>query len=355
MTPEQFLSMIERQPVAPAYLFLGPEGYYRDRCRRALIERLLPVEDREHGFVRLDLAESTLSAVVDDACSLSLFSPRRLIWVSCAEAALPRGRRGSASDSGEEGGAAGNESSLTQYLANPVPDVAVVFDSSRYEFDGEDKARQERVLKFYGAIRNVVEFPRFSEAQARRLAQDLARQLGLKIAAAEVQLIVEATGASATTIATEMEKLALYAQGRPITAGDIAQMVPQARATTIFALVSSLGNKRRDAALDVLDTLVKEGEYLPLALSFLATQFRQALAASEAGMRGSGQIRGYFSRLGVPMWPSRADQIAQTVTSFTPEKMRSALVSIAAADKDLRDTRPDDRIVMERFVLDLTS
>ncbi|MBK5295346.1 MAG: DNA polymerase III subunit delta, partial [Acidobacteriia bacterium] len=243
---------------------------------------------------------------------------------------------------------------LVQYLANPTPGVALVFDSSRYEFDGEDKARQERVSKFYSPIRNVVEFPRFGETEARRLAQDLARQLGLKIAAAEVQLIVEATGASAATIATEMEKLALYAQGRAITAADIAQMVPQARATTIFALVASLAGKRRDAALDVLDTLVKEGEYLPLALSFLATQFRQALAASEAGMRGPEQIRGYFSKMGVPMWPSRADQIAQTIAAFTPDKMRGALISIAAADKDLRDTRPDDRIVMERFVLDLT-
>ncbi|MBK5291998.1 MAG: hypothetical protein JJE04_10015, partial [Acidobacteriia bacterium] len=158
MKPDQFLSQLERQPVAPVYLFLGPEAYHRDRCRRALIERMLPAEEREPGFVRLDLEESTLSSVLDDACSLSLFSPRRLIWVSSAEAALPRGRRGHSSDSGEEGPAEGNVSALVQYLANPTPGVALVFDSSRYEFDGEDKARQERVSKFYSPIRNVVEF-----------------------------------------------------------------------------------------------------------------------------------------------------------------------------------------------------
>ena len=66
---------------------------------------------------------------------------------------------------------------------------------------------------------------------------------------------------------------------------DIAALVPDARATTIFALVNALGRRDRARALEVLDTLTREGEYLPLALAFLSTQFRMALVAREAGLK----------------------------------------------------------------------
>jgi DNA polymerase III delta subunit len=54
------------------------------------------------------------------------------------------------------------------------------------------------------------------------------------------------------------------------------------------------------------------------------------------------------------MWSSRAEQIYQTVGKFSKEQLERGLKLIFAADRDLRSARPDDRIVMERFVLELT-
>ncbi|MBM3813482.1 MAG: DNA polymerase III subunit delta [Acidimicrobiia bacterium] len=355
MTADQFVRSLEKGPVSPVYLFLGPESYAREACRSALLKRVLGDGEREESFIRHDMEEVPLAAVVDDARSLSLFAPKRVIWASRAEAALPRGRRGS-SEGEEDDKGGGDSGALETYLGDPTPDVVVVLDSSRYEFDGEDKSKQDRVKKFYSGIRAVVEFPRFREADAARLARELARARKLEIGSAELDLLVEATGSSAAAIATEIEKLALYAgAGGRVTAEDIAQMVPQARATTIFALVAALGRKDRTQALEILDTLVREGEYLPLALQFLAAQFRQALVAGEAGLSGGRQIMGYFQRMGVAMWPSRAEQIAQTVTAFRKDDLRSALRRISETDVALRDIRPDDRTVMEEFVLGLTA
>ena len=61
--------------------------------------------------------------------------------------------------------------------------------------------------------------------------------------------------------------------------------MPDARATTIFALVNAVGRRDRVRALEILDTLTRDGEYLPLALAFLSTQFRLALVAREAGLK----------------------------------------------------------------------
>jgi DNA polymerase-3 subunit delta len=103
-----------------------------------------------------------------------------------------------------------------------------------------------------------------------------------------------------------------------------------------------------------LDVLVREGEYLPLALTFVATQFRLALAAKEAGLRSSQQAVSFFTKQGVRIWRERAEQVMKTADVFTTEQMRRALVMLYEADKGLRDTRPDDRTVMEALLVQLT-
>ena len=59
--------------------------------------------------------------------------------------------------------------------------------------------------------------------------------------------------------------------------------------------------------------------------------------------------------MGVPMWQSRADQVSQTVAKFSKPQLERAMKLIYAADKGLRDARPDDRLVMEKFILDLVA
>ena len=136
---------------------------------------------------------------------------------------------------------------------------------------------------------------------------------------------------------------------------NMLRLVPNAPASTIFALVGALGRGDRKRALDSLDTLFREGEYLPLALTFLATQFRLAMAARDSGLKTSQQIQAQFTKQGIRIWRDRAEQVSQTVGAFPGDKLGRAMEKIYGADKALRDTRPDDRVVMEELVLSLTS
>ncbi|HVX65176.1 MAG TPA: hypothetical protein VHA11_01165, partial [Bryobacteraceae bacterium] len=156
MTSQQFLSQLKQHGPAAAYLFIGPEPYQRDFCRKALLDRMLAgAEERENGLTRYDLQETPLEAIVDDARSLSLFASNRVIVVSNAEAALPRGKAAAAEEEGEPGagGSKASAAALEAYLRDPAPGVVLLFEATRYEFQGEDKKKIERVQKFYSAIR----------------------------------------------------------------------------------------------------------------------------------------------------------------------------------------------------------
>jgi DNA polymerase-3 subunit delta len=363
MSPAQFLGAMKKGVLSPAYLFLGAEGYDRRRCKQALLETHLSPEEREEGLMHYDLSRTPVAEVVDDARSLSLFASKRLIIAGSAEAVLPKGARAASSDADEdeESGpststvAGSDVASLVEYLRNPTPGTVILFEATRFALEGDDKKKAERVAKLYSSIRDVVELAPYSPDDARREAQSIAKRLGVTLEPSTLELLVEALGADIARIDTELEKLSLLASGRAITPDDIQTMVPDARSSTIFALVNALGRRDRVRSLAVLDTLCREGEYLPLALAFLSSQFRQALIAREANLRSPQQIIGHFNKLGIQIWSTRADQVNQTATRFSREQLERGIQLIFETDRNLRSAHPDDRITMEHFVVKLTS
>src|SRR5579871_5809230 len=185
MTPAQFVTRIEKAQINPAYLFLGPEAYQRRRARAALLSA------REAAITEYDLMESSLAEVIDDARALSLFASERLILVSNAEAAVPKGKAEEDAEDGESS-AAGPGDTLAAYMRDPTPGVVIVFDAARFDFEGDDKKKQDRVRKLYAPVGDPVEFRRASADDARREAGALARKAQLNIDPGTLDLLVEA-------------------------------------------------------------------------------------------------------------------------------------------------------------------
>ncbi|MDP9052683.1 MAG: DNA polymerase III subunit delta [Acidobacteriota bacterium] len=360
MTPAQFVARVRRNEIPPVCLFLGQEGYNRRRCREALVAAFSGIETEQY-----DASETSLAAIVDDARAMSLFVSQRLIFVIGAETAMPRSARTAANqddeddeqdDKGNDKGrsapaGAGGSETLDAYVKSPTPGVTLIFEATRWDLEGEDKTKTERARKFFGAIPDVVEFRRFTSDEARGELDRIARASGVQLDPAAAEALVEALGADVARIAVELAKLSLY--GKPVTLEDLPLLVPDARQSTIFALVNAVGRRDRIGALKTLDALVREGEYLPLALTFLATQFRMALVAKEANLRGASQVQSHFQRAGVQMWGSRAEQVSQTAAKFSKDQLERSLTLIFETDRDLRSARPDDRTVVENFVVKL--
>jgi DNA polymerase III subunit delta len=354
MSPEQFLARIAKQSPAPAYLFLGQESYQRRACKNALLDRVLPGDLRADGLTQIDLENTNLPEVLDDARSLSLFSSNRIIWVGSAELALPR-RLTSGGEDTEDGDKSGS-SELAAYLKAATPGTVLVFECSRYDFAGDDRTKLERVQRFYSAVPAIVEFHQFTPESSRFLAQQLAKENHLKIGGAELAALLDAVGGDAARLSSEIEKLALFVgPEKAVAMGELRALVPNFAQSTVFALVHALGKRDRAGALRSLDILIREGEYLPLALAFLSTQFRLALAAKEAHVSSVPQALSFFAKIGVRMWRDRAEQVVGTANTFTKERLAHAVALIYETDKRFREGYKDDRIVMEGLVLGLTN
>jgi DNA polymerase-3 subunit delta len=352
MTPNAFLQQLKKGPPAAAYLLVGDELFHRDHCRKALIQAVLgdaaAGDGPPEGLIEHDLAERSLAAMLDDARTVSLFSPKRLIVGYRAEAALPK-RLGSDSEPGAE--------DLARYLTNPSSGVVLLFESTRFNWaDRDDKARNERVVKFFSAVKQTVELQRFGPGEALSTAATLAKRAGLNIENDALADLVEILGADMARIASNIEKLALYAGGqRRIGGSEIEMLVPEARQSGMFEFSDALAGNDRQRALELLDTLAKSGSYWPIQISLLAGLFRQALAAKEQGARSQGDVTRVFGKLGIRVWPARARQAGQMASRFSQPQLEKALCLLSEADRDLRRERPDDRIVMEQLVIGMTN
>jgi DNA polymerase-3 subunit delta len=249
MSPAQLLSLVKKATPPPAVLLLGPEAYQRRRIKEAMLAAF-----PEGAVTQHDLSEMALAETLDDARALSLFASERLIWVVNAEAALPRGKAAEEdADAGDDAPSrsAGDAAPLAAYMADPTPGVTLVFEAIRFDFEGDDKRKQERVRKFYAPIQAVVELHRYTPGDARNEAEALVRNAGFRVDPAALDLLVESLGADIARIAVEIEKLALFAGSRPVTMDDITALVPDARAATVFALVNALGRRDRARSLGI--------------------------------------------------------------------------------------------------------
>jgi len=349
MTPKQFLQAVQKPPLAPGYAFLGNELFYRDHCRQALVKAVLGDDagSRDEGLVEFDLAEHSLDRLIDDARTLSLFASSRLIVGFNAEAALPRKLTASSPDA----------DALARYLKNPTPGVVLLFESTRYDWsDRDDQQRLERLVKFYSVVPQVVRLPRFTPEEALAATRILARRLNLSVEADALADLVEMLGSDMARLANDLEKLALYAGGeREITAAEIEVLVPEARQRGAFEFSDALARKDRQRALEVLGTLAHSGEHWPMQISLVAGLFRQALAAKEERARSVQDVMRVFNKHGIRIWPARAKQITEIARQFSQAELERAVGSMFEADRDLRQERPDDRVIMEQLVVNLTA
>ena len=244
MTPEQFLDRLQKNGPEPVYLFLGPEAYHRERCRAALLEAVLALrEDRESGFTprtiwirfRWPPRSTTRVAVSVRVAACDLAGARRSGFAA-----------GQACGRGRGDAARATRGELEAYLREPTPGTVVVIESQplRFRRRGQSPAgaRAEVLCGRPGAggVPPVLAGSRASAGAEPGEAGWPATGL-------------RGTGAAARSHrrrrvahrGRDREAELVTPATRKVTADDIAALVPDAQAATIFALVAALGRGDR--------------------------------------------------------------------------------------------------------------
>ena len=339
----------------PGYILAGDEIFLLDRCRAAVLKAFVPADLRDFCLSDLDLAATSIFEVLDRAQTPSLMAPFQVIFVRNVRQLYTRGAK-------KEEFAA-----LDRYFQSPNPQALLLFiadflrippDVRRMDLD--DKNRFERLRETLGEHCGMVELARVSEEDAMRWAIATAQQSEVRMEADAARELVDALGADMMLVASELEKLLLYAADRGrITLGDVETMVLAAKQRSLYELTDAISARDRVRALALLQGLLNSsdaGEDAAIGhLYMLARTFRQMLVILEKNVRDSRAIWQALWQ-GFRMPPFAADDLIRQARRYKSRRdLTRALRLVARADLELRSSPPDKRLVLERLVYELAS
>ncbi len=330
-TPQTVRKQVTQGKPGPIYLIVGDDEAEMSRLT-AELSTLVEDELRAFNLERLYAGERGVSpaSIVESARTLPMMGDRRVVVVLRAERILKPKRRGQARGQEIDEGGADEDAEppsdvdvLEAYVRSPEPLTTLVLVAS-------DVDRSRRLYKSLNKQASIVECWGLKGArdakvdlrQVARTAEVLVKQAvagaGQQIDAAAARLIAERAGTDIATLRGDLDRLLLYAAGKPkIDLNDVQEVVSGETAQDDWAVT----------------TAIQKGD--------TAEALRQIGLAMEAGgipLKILGQL-GWFVR--------------ERLSAADPRRVRPSIEALFRTDVDLKSSGGDPRVLLERLVVDL--
>jgi DNA polymerase-3 subunit delta len=351
---DRFVAELASGRLAPGYVFLGDEVFFRRKCRDAILQHLIPEDLRELSVYDLDLGELDLREVLDRARTPSLMSPFQVFFIRNVKNLYGRGKHD------------GEFAAIAAYFKHPNPAAMLIFVADHISIPADvrrmdlvDKERYERIRDTLGEHCKLLEFARVDEADAVKWAMQSSAERGAQLEADAARELVDSLGGDMMMIANELDKLLLYVGDRKrIGLGDVETMVLAAKQRSFYELTDAISSRDRATALAVLDAILSSGEGEEAAIGhlyLLSRTFKQMLVIFERNVRDS---RALWQALwqGFRLPPFAAEDVIRQARRYKSRReLTRAIRAIARADLALRSNAVSKRLVLENLILDLVS
>jgi DNA polymerase III subunit delta len=383
---DRFLAELGTPSQRPGYVLLGDEIFLFERCRRGVLDTLMPDPGmRDFCLHTFDLAETSIFEILDRAQTPSLMAPFQVFFIRGLKNLYGRGSKKPEFEA------------IDAYFRSPNPQALLLFVADHLriptdlrKMDMQDKDRYERIRETLGDACSLIELARVDEADANRWILDSAQARAIKFDPDAARQLVDALGADMMLIASEFEKLLLYVSAplapathrvpqvsplRPgneapsafaetiarnhVTLGDVETMVLAAKQRSLYELTDAISQKDRPRALALLHGLLNAsdgGEDAAIGhLYMLARTFRQMLIISEKNVRDSRAIWQVLWQ-GFRMPPFAAEDLIRQARRYKSRReLTRAIRLVARADLELRSSPANKLLVLERLILDLAT
>jgi DNA polymerase-3 subunit delta len=310
-------------------------------------------------------AEAPLAALIATCETFPFLSEQRLVVLEglpkksggaggaggAGSGAKKKGSAGSAGSAGKKGAAPGNDpkafiAGLADYLPRlPETTVLVILGDEALEAThplmqaarsaGADHVRQFTVPK--GA-----DLERWIDARAR--ARDSS------ITTEAVKMLALYVGENLRQLASELEKLALYAgQGGTIDAKTVRLLTSATKQARIFDLTDALARRERAQALAILHELL-ENEETPVALTaFIGSQVRTLMLIKDLSERG---LRPPQIAETAGLHPFVVNKTLPLVRRFSMSQLKSAYRATLSVDTALKRSRMPAELALDLLVIE---
>jgi len=205
------------------------------------------------------------------------------------------------------------------------------------------------------ALHTLGERRHFPPLEGEALLQWLAqrsRRLGLRLTHKAARLLVELLGHDMWALASELEKLAVFARGETVKEAQVRELVSAARAVGVFQLVDAVGEGRALEAVALLHRLLAQGEEPLHLLALLQAHYRRLLLARELLAQGAGpELLAHELRL-----PRRVlTRVVAQARAHPFPRLRAVYRRLAETDAAIKRGKMSGELALEVLIFQLAS
>jgi DNA polymerase-3 subunit delta len=269
ITLKQLNRSLERGDIDPVYVVLGEEAFLRRRAIEALVAVVAAGDDADLALERIDGSVASMAEILDAARSLPLFLPAtdgpvRVVLVRAFDP-----------------GTAADGELLGRYLDAPVEATCLVFEAAKLD------SRRAATKLLSSRATNIDCKPPEREADVRRWIESSVNARGFAMDPEAVTYLLEMVGLGLEQLHQELDKVELFAaEGERMAARDLEKLLGRSREHSVFELTDALVAGRSEAALQVLNKLLDDGEEPVRILAMVSWVTRQLITARDLSGRG---------------------------------------------------------------------
>ena len=356
--------------------FIAVLGSDEARMKEAALKLSRELTPPDAGDFGVDVIEGTAESAehcarlvrqtLDALQTLPLFGGGKLVWLKNANflADNPVGRTNAATEGVE---------AIVDYVEQQLPpEVKFLLSASAID---KRRSAYKRLQKL--ADVRVFDRPDTGKAgwedEVIPLVERRARELGINFETDAVEMLVQLAGEDTRQLDSEVEKLSLYLGDRTrVTLDDVRLLVPLNRAGVIFELGNAIGKRDLRRALELVRTLVYQGQSpIGILLAAVVPRVRSLLLAADLMTRHPRLPRGSYSAFGAALEKLPANETAHIpkkkdgtglnaypiflaigeTMKFTAAELRVALQACLEANLKLVTTSLDPQLVLERLLI----
>ncbi|MGQ9573243.1 MAG: DNA polymerase III subunit delta [Dehalococcoidia bacterium] len=215
----------------------------------------------------------------------------------------------------------------------------------------EELSAKNPLLQALSPVGQVREFRLLRPGAVLQWILERAQSRAIDISPAAARLLADLIGNNLWLLASELEKLAAYAQGRRIEGSDVRALVSEARQVNIFALVDAVVEKRAAVALRLLRQLTAAGAAGGYLLSMVTRQYRLIIQAREL-MTAGLPTQEIGQRLEITS-EFVLQRILGQAQRYSLPRLRTAYRRLLDADVGVKRGHYDEDLALELLVHDL--
>jgi DNA polymerase-3 subunit delta len=321
-------SVASEPELKPVYLLTGT-----DRPKIAVALQRLRGRIGEDATEQLHAAEASAEDAVAACNALGLFGGEaRLVVVDGVETWKTADVKG-----------------LETYLAAPAPSTVLALV-------GDGVKRDSVLAKAVAEKGQVLAYDVTKKQLPEWVAEQFAR-VGASADREACRALVEAVGEDVGDLASEIQKLATWANGEQITRANVEELAVGRAETPIFAVTDAWGRRDVAGTLRATESLLdrshrpRSGELIRLVASLVGHigRVRKASRLADEGVRSSE----IASRL--KMHPFVAEKATKQAANFSPDELARAIVRLAELDAGAKGgSRLPPEVQLERTLVEIT-